>query len=77
MKQSLALCKLIPSENLDDEETLRVYSQHLLRDVVPKVLPVQPAAMRRMEEFIVKCKRLFDPVLLHDAIRISIKLMHS
>ena len=71
MKQSFALCKLIPSENLDDEETLRVYSQCLLRDVVTKVLPVQLIAMRRMEEFIVKCKRLFDPVLLDVTIPIT------
>ena len=71
MKQSLALCKLIPSENLDDEETLRVYSQCLLRDVVTEVLPVQPIAMRRMEEFIVKCRCLFDSVLLDDAIPIT------
>ena len=71
MKKRLALCKLIPSEKLDDEDTLIVYSRCLLKDAVTKVLPVQPIAMRRMEEFIVKCRRLFDSVLLDNAIPIN------
>ena len=56
MKASLAAAKVIPSENLDDFETLKTYSRNQLVDAITKVLPVQSVAMRRIEEYIVKCK---------------------
>jgi hypothetical protein len=71
MKQTLAQTKLIPDEDLDDEECLRKYSIHLVKRVIREVFPFQAITMRAMQEYIIKCKRLFDSVLLEDAIPLT------
>ncbi len=71
IKEVLASVKLIPDSNLDDRECLKRYSTQLLKRVIREVIPFQAITMRVMQEFIVKCKRLFDSVLLEDAIPLS------
>jgi len=71
MKETLAETKLIPSSHLDDEEYLRKYSIHLLKRVIREVFPFQAITLRAMQEYIIRCKRLFDSVLLEDAIPLS------
>ena len=71
MKAALAKTKLIPSENLDDEEALRAYSTALMRRVVNEILPYQPLTMKKVDEFIVAAKNLIDSVLLKDAVPIT------
>ena len=71
MKHSLAISKLIPSDNLDDEETLLKYSNNLLYRIVTEVFPIQPITMRRLEEYIVMTKRILDSVLLDNAIPVT------
>ena len=71
MKHSLAISKLIPSDNLDNEEMLLKYSNNLLRRVITEVFPILPITMRMMEEYIVMTKRLLDSVLLSKGIPVT------
>ena len=68
MKETMAKAKLIPNEHLDDEEHLKQYSIHVLKRVIREVFPYQALTMRELQEYIIKGKRLFDSVLLEDAI---------
>ena len=68
MKETMAKAKLIPNEHLDDEEHLKQYSIHLFKRVIREVFPYQALTMRELQEYIIKGKRLFDSVLLEDAI---------
>ena len=71
MKDTLVATKLIPNEHLEDEEHLKQYSIQLLKRVILEVFPFQAISMRAMQEYIIKCKRLFDSILLEDAIPLT------
>lgn len=71
LKDTLVATKLIPDAHLDNEAYLKRYSIDLLKRVILEVFPFQAISMRAMQEYIVKCKRLFDSVLLEDAIPLT------
>lgn len=71
LKESLAAAKLIPDKNLDNKESLEQYSNDLLRRIICEVFSVQPITLRKMDIYIVRCKRLLDAVLLDNEIPIT------
>jgi hypothetical protein len=71
MKDSLAMAKLIPTEDLRNEEALYEYGKALLSKVVHHILPLQPVTMPVMDEFIVKSDQLIQSILLRDTIPIT------
>ena len=71
LKESLAAAKLIPDQGLDDEETLQQYCKELLNRIIREVFSVQPITLRKMDIYIVRCKRLLDAVLLDNEIPIT------
>ena len=71
LKESLAAAKLIPNDNLDSEEHLKQYGRDLLNRIIKEVFAVQPITLRKMDMYIVRCKRLLDSVLLDNDIPIT------
>lgn len=71
IKMSLAKCKLIPEEDINDTERLREASNRLLKRIINEVFAFQPITLRRLEMYIIRCKRLLDSVLLDDDIPIT------
>lgn len=71
IKMSLAKCKLIPEEDINDTERLREASNRLLKRIINEVFALQPITLRRLEMYIIRCKRLLDSVLLDDDIPIT------
>ena len=57
--------------DFNNEEALRSYSNSLMVLVIEKVLPLPPITLRKFDDCIVKCRRLFDAVLFDDSIPIS------
>ena len=68
IRHSLVKVKLIGNETTD--EALELYSNQLVEMVVTKVLSVQPISLRRLDDFVIMSKRLFDSVLLRNEIPI-------
>ena len=71
IKMSLAKCKLIPEEDINDTEGLREESNRQLKRIINEVCAFQPITLRRLEMYIIRCKRLLDSVLLDDDIPIT------
>ena len=71
MKKSLAKAKLIPSDDLENPEALKIYARGLTKRVVDEILPLQPVSMPQMDNFIVKTGQLIYSVLLRDTIPIT------
>ena len=70
MRESLAKAKLIGTD-FDNEESLERYSNELVRLVVNEVFAVQPVSLRRLDEYIVMAKQIFDGVLFRDEIPVT------
>ncbi len=70
IKLCLSKCNLIPGDHLDDRSYLQKYSNDLMKRIIEEVFTVQPITLKRLEVYIVRCKRLLDSVLLDDAIPI-------
>ena len=68
MRNRLVFAKLI--RNKTDEKSLQEYSWDLMWLLFTKIFPVQPVSLRRLENFTVTVKRLFDGILLHDEVPI-------
>ena len=71
IRDCLVMTKLIPGERLDDHEALSKYSNELLKRIITEVFPFQPISMKRLEEYIIKCKRLLDSAICSDSIPID------
>ena len=70
IRESLASVGLIGSD-FDNEESLKSYSDALLIRVIEKVLPIIPITLRKFDDCIVKCRRLFNAVLFEDSIPVT------
>ena len=70
MRESLAKAKLIGNE-FNDDEMLKEYSNQLVRLVVTDVLSVQPVSLRRIDDYVILAKQLFDAVLSNNDIPIA------
>ena len=69
MRESLVAANLIGDRT--DDVSLRAYSLQLIKRVITDILPGQPISLRRMDEYIVTAKNLFDRVLLLNEIPIT------
>ena len=69
MRESLVAANLIGDRT--DDDSLRAYSLQLIKRVITDILPGQPISLRRMDEYIVTAKNLFDRVLLLNEIPIT------
>jgi hypothetical protein len=71
IKESFAAVKLIPNEHLSNQTYLKQYSKDLLKRIICEVFNQQPITLRKMELYIIRCKRLLDSILLDDSIPIT------
>ena len=64
MRESLVKAKLIGEET--DEESLRKYSESLIKLTMDEVYTRQPISLRKLDDFCLVAKALFDMVLFDD-----------
>ena len=70
IRESLASVGLI-GWDFDNEESLKSYSDALLIRVIEKVLPIIPITLRKFDDCIIKCRRLFNAVLFENSIPVT------
>ncbi len=66
MHESLIAANLIGDRT--DEDSLQAYSRQLIQLMIKDILPGQPISLRRLVEYIVSAKNVFDRVLLSNDI---------
>ena len=69
MRESLIAANLIGDRM--DTESLRAYFRQLIQLVIKDILPGTPISLRRLDEYIVSAKNVFDRVLLSNDIPIT------
>ncbi len=69
MHESLIAANLIGDRT--DKDSLRAYSWQLILRVIKDILPGQPISLRRMDEYIVSAKNVFNRVLLSNDIPVT------
>jgi PIF1 helicase. len=69
MRESLIAANLIGDKM--DTESLRAYSRQLIQLVIKDILPGTPISLRRLDEYIVSAKNVFDRVLLSNDIPVT------
>jgi len=69
MHESLIAANLIGDRM--DTESLRAYSWQLIQLVIKDILPGTPISLRRLDEYIVSAKNVFDRVLLSNDIPVT------
>ncbi len=69
MRESLIAANLIGDRR--DKDSLRAYSWQLILLVIKDILPGQPISLRRLDEYIVSAKNVFNRVLLSNDILVT------
>jgi hypothetical protein len=69
MRESLIAANLIGDRM--DTESLRAYSRQLIQLMIKDILPGTPISLRRLDEYIVSAKNVFDRVLLSNDIPVT------
>jgi hypothetical protein len=69
MRESLIAANLIGDRT--DKDSLRAYSWQLILLVIKDILPGQPISLRRLDEYIVSAKNVFNRVLLSNDIPVT------
>ena len=69
MRESLIAANLIGDRM--DTESLRAYSRQLIQLVIKDILPGTPISLRRLDEYIVSARNVFDRVLLSNDIPVT------
>ena len=67
---SLALAGLVDGD-LDNESDMKQAARDLTRMAVTEVFPILPITLRKLDMCVVKCRRLFEAVLLDNSIPIT------
>ena len=67
---SLALAGLVDGD-LDNEDDMKQAARDLTRMAVTEVFPILPITLRKLDMCVVKCRRLFEAVLLDNSIPIT------
>ena len=70
MRESLAMAKLI-DDDFSNEQSMARQINNLVNLVVCEVFYVQPVSLRKLDDYIVMSRRLFDSVILRDEIPIN------
>ena len=67
LRESLAKIGLIPSD-FSEPSLLEGYSNCLVRICVEDVFSIQPVSLRKLDDYVVKAKILFDSIILRNEI---------